>query len=81
MEGSRRSGRRGRRPSELLACGCAAADANWAARPSRGGRCKCLLISAQNASCKLGVERKIVAASREECSDALHGWCLEACGI
>ena len=88
---SGRSGRRARRPVELLANGCVAADANLAApavaRPPVQGQ----LMQDQNGgeayakgSCKLELEQREeirCPASREECSDAYGGWCLEACGI
>ena len=59
MEGSRRSGRRGRRPSELLACGCAAADANWAAPAVARPPVQSQLMQDQNASCKLAPPTKM----------------------
>ena len=64
MEGSRRSGRRGRRPFELLARGCVAADANLAAPAVARPPVRRQLMQDQNASCKLAPAPTRIAQPR-----------------
>ena len=65
MEGSRRSGRRVLRPVELLARGCVAAGANWAAPAVARPPVQSQLMQDQNASCKLGAAPTKIAQPRD----------------
>ena len=64
MEGSRRSGRRLLRPFELLARGCVAAGANWAAPAVARPPVQSQLMQDQNASCKLAPPPTQIAQPR-----------------